>query len=80
MVSVLVFLGNKYVDKEVDQAQDWKQPIEEVQVVPINVVSYQPTSISRNSFCSTVHNLHNYGAQEVSQSHRTPKEATRYRF
>ncbi|KAL0542723.1 hypothetical protein IC582_017797 [Cucumis melo] len=49
-------------------------------MIPIYVVSYQPTSTSRNSFRSSVHNLHNYGAQKVSQRHRTPKEACRDRF
>ena len=80
MVSVIVFLGSKYIDEEVDEAQDWKQPVEEIQMVPINVVSNQPTSIFRNPFRSTVHNLHNYGAQEVAHAHRTPKEASGDRF
>lgn len=80
MVSIFVSLGNRYVDAEVDEAQYWKQPVEEIQMVPIDVVSDQPASVARNSLRGTVHNLHNYGAQEVSQSHWTPKEASGNRF
>lgn len=80
LLPVVVPLGNKEIDTEIEQAQSGKQPVEEIQMVPVDVVSNQPATASSCISSDSVHHLHQDGAEEVAKRHGCPEKAARDRF
>lgn len=77
---VLVPLGNKQIDTEIQQTQSGEEPVEEIQMVPIDVVSKQPATVGSDISSDSVHRLHQDGAEEVAKRHGRPQKAARDRF
>lgn len=69
---VIVPPGENQVYEEVDQAENRQQQIEQVHMIPVNVVTSQPPSAPRDVPRCSIHDLHEYGAEEVAERHRAP--------
>lgn len=72
---VLVPPSSNQVREEVGNAHDREQQIEQIQMVPVNVVPCKPTTTPGHALCCPVHNLDQYAAEEVPQRHGAPQEA-----
>lgn len=71
---ILVPLGNKEIDAKIDETQGGKQPVEEIQMVPVDVISGEPSAAGGDISGGSIDDLDEDGAEEVAKRHGGPEK------